>query len=58
MNPIGANRDTQKKIQAPTLFGNDHVKANQGGSETNQVNGYNQRHTRGKDQKNRGRNKQ
>ena len=58
MNPIDANRDTQTNILTPTLIVNDHVKANQGGSETNQGNGYNRRHTRGKDQKNRGNNQQ
>ena len=35
MNPIGANRDTQTKIQMPTPGVNDHVKANQGRNEDN-----------------------
>ena len=58
MNPIDANRNTQTKMQASTPGENDHVKANQGGSETNQGNGYNQCHTRGGDQKNRGKKQQ
>ena len=56
MNPIDENRDT-KNIQVSTPSGNDHVKANQGRSETNQGNGDNQRHTRGRNQKNRSDNK-
>ena len=43
MNPIDANRDTQTNILTPTLIVNDHVKANQGGNETDQVSGDNQR---------------
>ena len=58
MNPIDANRDTQKKIQTPTTRGNDHVNSNQGGSNTNKVNGDNRRHMRGRNHKNRGKNKQ
>ena len=50
--------DTQTKIQMTKPDGNDHIKANQGGSETNQGNGDNPRHTRGLNQKNRGENKQ
>ena len=41
MNPIDANRDTKTKIQTPTPGGNDNVKENQVGSDTNQVNGDN-----------------
>ena len=58
MNLIDANRDTQRNIQASITGENDHVKANQGGSETNQGNGDNRRHTRGQNQKNRGNNQQ
>ena len=47
MSPIDVNKDKQIKIQTPTPGGNDHVKAKQGGSDTNQGNGYNRRHTRG-----------
>ena len=32
----------------PTLGKNDHVKENQGGSEIRELNGKNQRHTRGR----------
>ena len=48
MNPIDPNRDTKTKIQMPMKGGNYHVKAKQGGSDTNQVNGHNLHHTRGK----------
>ena len=58
MNHIDTNRDTQKKIHIPTPVVNDHVKANQGSSETNQGNGYNRRHTRGRNQNSRGNNQQ
>ena len=58
MNPIDVNRDTQTKIQASTRGENDHMKANQGGSETKQGNGDKQFHTRGRNQKNRSKNKQ
>ena len=58
MNPNDANRDKQKKIQTPTPGGNDHVKTNQGGSETSRVNGDRRLHTRGRNQKNRGNNQQ
>ena len=46
MNPIDANRDTQKN-RAYKPGENDHVKVNQLGSETNQGNRDNRRHTRG-----------
>ena len=36
MNPIDTNKDTKTKIQTPTPGGNDNVKSNQGGNETNQ----------------------
>ena len=58
MNPIDANRDAQTKILISTPGENDHVKTNQGGSKTNQVNGDNQRHMWGRNQKNRGNNQQ
>ena len=58
MNHIDANKDTQTKIQAPTPGGNDHVTVNQGGSDTNQINGDNIRHMRGQNQNNRGNKKQ
>ena len=48
----------KKKVQMPTPGGNDHVKANNGGSETNQGNGDKKRHTRGQNQNNRGENQQ
>ena len=37
---------------------NDHVSTNQGGSDTNQGNGNNRRHTKGQKQKNIGENEQ
>ena len=43
LNPMDANRVTHKRIQTPTPGENDHVKANQGGNETDQVSGDNQR---------------
>ena len=52
MNPMDANRDIRINIQTPTPGGNDHVKANHGGSETNH--GYNRFHTRVRNQKNIG----
>ena len=58
MNPIDANRYTKTNIQTHTPGRNDHVKANKGGSDTNQGNGDNRRHARGRNQKNRGDNKQ
>ena len=58
MNLIDKNMDTQTKIQMTKPDGNDHIKANQGGSETNQRNGDNQRHTREINHNNRGKNKQ
>ena len=58
MNPIDANRDTQKNIQTPTPDGNDHVNTNKGGSDTNQENGDNRRHMKGGNQENRGDNQQ
>ena len=39
MNPTNANMYKETRIQMPTTGGNDHVKANNGGSETNQGNG-------------------
>ena len=50
--------EIHKKIQASTPGENDHVKENQGGSDTNQGNGDNQHHTRGRNQNNRGDNQQ
>ena len=58
MNPINENGYTLKKIQIQILGGNNNVKSNQRGSEVNQVNGSNQHHTRGQDQKNRRNNQQ